>query len=169
MTNKILIWIAVIGIMFLSLYGVHNTLVKSAVLRAETTLSQKYEEKLTASKDLARDVERQLTKDFNEITKQKDKKLRDTDNKLVAALNELRKRPQRISGANSPTVADLGKACTGAELYGEDAEFLTREAARADSLVIERDSYYDRYEQARRRLDEIANRVPEASNVTEGN
>ena len=34
----------------------------------------------------------------------------------------------------------------------EDAEFLTREAARADRVTEERNYYYDRYEDARRLL-----------------
>lgn len=39
------------------------------------------------------------------------------------------------------------------ELYREDAEFLIKEAGRAERILKERDFYYERYEFARRQLE----------------
>ena len=49
---------------------------------------------------------------------------------LANALVRLRKRPERVPTAASSTC----EGTTGAQLSAEDAEFLTREAARADEL-----------------------------------
>lgn len=75
--------------------------------------------------------------------------------KLNASVSDLTKRlqnrPSRIEYRDTPRVE---QACTGAELYREDGEFLAGEAARADRIRIERDYYFDQYEQARKKLNE---------------
>lgn len=55
---------------------------------------------------------------------------------LQRALDSLRNRPQRpaTAGGAVPESAADPVACTGAELFRPDAEFLVREAARADQL-----------------------------------
>jgi hypothetical protein len=65
---------------------------------------------------------------------------------LDRALDELRKRPSRVSVPNSPGAA---KGATGAELSGEDAGFLAREAARADALRSELNYCYKMYDEAK--------------------
>jgi len=59
---------------------------------------------------------------------------------LVSALDELRNRPERLP---APARAAC-KGGTGAELSRPDAGFLTREAARADSLRAELQACYAR-------------------------
>jgi len=57
---------------------------------------------------------------------------------LQRALDSLRNRPERpASGGDVPTGAADPVACTGAGLYRPDAEFLVREAARADSIRLQ--------------------------------
>ena len=67
-------------------------------------------------------------------------------NQLDLALNELRQRPSRVPVPISPGAA---KGATGAELSREDAEFLTREAARADALRSELNYCYKMYDEAK--------------------
>jgi len=60
----------------------------------------------------------------------RDAEMQHINDQLVSALDELRKRPSRLS-------APTGAACqggTGASLYAEDADFALRESARADRL-----------------------------------
>jgi hypothetical protein len=54
---------------------------------------------------------------------------------LDESLKRLRNRPERPAG-DMPQATGAGGNGTGAELYREDAEFLAREAARADRLRI---------------------------------
>ena len=67
-----------------------------------------------------------------------DAEIRSINTRLHAALAELRKRPTRPAAppaaAAVPDVAGSPQGCTGAGLYASDAEFLVREAARADEI-----------------------------------
>lgn len=77
----------------------------------------------------------------DQIRKDKDAKIADINNKLVDAIAELRKRPVRP--AEIPTD---GQSCSGRSLYAEDAEFLVREAARADIIRTALSACYDQYD-----------------------
>ena len=66
-------------------------------------------------------------------------------------LASLRNRATRAEQAAS-VIAGNGGTCTGAELSKEDGEFLTREAARAETLRSELEGCYLRYENARKLL-----------------
>lgn len=78
------------------------------------------------------------------ITKAKDDQIRNINTRLVAALDELRDRPERRS-ATADNPADC-KGSTGADLSRPDAGFLTREAARADTLRAGLRACYEQYE-----------------------
>lgn len=67
--------------------------------------------------------------------------------------NSLSKRPTRIEQVTTTTSVE--SSCTGRELFKEDGEFLIREAARADTILEERNYYYEQYEQARKKLNEF--------------
>lgn len=64
-----------------------------------------------------------------------------------AALLQLRKRPARSAApsATNPTIASQCSGSSGIELSGEDAEFLTREAARADAYASQVNDLIDAY------------------------
>ena len=86
----------------------------------------------------------------------KDAKLKDVNRKLASALNSLHSRPTRNTPSpEHPSGATIGQTCTGAQLPREDAEFLTGEAARAEGVVIERDYYYQEYENLRIILEQL--------------
>jgi hypothetical protein len=87
-----------------------------------------------------RDKEHQYQADADRIRTEKDAQIRDINAKLVDAVSELRKRPSRTAEATN------GQSCNGARLYAEDAEFLVREAARADEIRIALQSCYKQYD-----------------------
>ena len=87
-----------------------------------------------------RDKEHQYQADADKIRTEKDAQIKVINNQLVDAVSELRKRPSRTAEASN------GKSCNGASLYAEDAEFLVREAARADEIRVSLQSCYKQYE-----------------------
>ena len=87
-----------------------------------------------------RDKEHQYQADADKIRKDKDAQIKAINNQLVDAISELRKRPSRTAETTN------GKSCNGASLYAEDAEFLVREAARADEMRVSLEACYKQYE-----------------------
>jgi hypothetical protein len=76
----------------------------------------------------------------DQIRKDKDAKIAGINNQLADAISELRKRPSRAQSAAN------GQGGTGATLSAEDAEFLTREAARADIIRTGLSACYQQYD-----------------------
>ena len=72
----------------------------------------------------------------DKLKESNDAEIRSINTRLAAALVELRSRPPRPDPASAaPSRADEApKGCTGASLYAQDAQFLIREAARADEI-----------------------------------
>lgn len=108
-----------------------------------------------ASKDYKERTERvQKTLDASHrlALKEKDVKITSIERNLRSDIERLRNREVR---PNVVTITETRGTCTGTGLYREDAEFLTREAARAEKVRIERDYYWQQYEDARLKLGEI--------------
>ena len=104
---------------------------------------------IIAQRDLAQAKENfrtgeRRTEASAQITKAKDEKITAINARLVAALVELRNRPDRrpVDTANC-------QGSTGAELSGPDAGFLEGEAARGDTLRAELNACYDKYDSLR--------------------
>jgi arginyl-tRNA--protein-N-Asp/Glu arginylyltransferase len=76
----------------------------------------------------------------DKIEKEKNAQIASINNQLVDAISELRKRPNRAQSASN------GSCGTGATLSAEDAEFLTREAARADIIRSGLSACYKQYD-----------------------
>jgi hypothetical protein len=87
-----------------------------------------------------RDKEHQYQADADQIRKDKDAQIKVINNQLVDAISELRKRPSRTSETSN------GQNCNGASLFAEDAEFLAREASRADEMRVALDACYKQYD-----------------------
>lgn len=83
---------------------------------------------------------------------QKDAKIDSINRQLADTIKRLRDRPVR---PDVVTVTEIREACTGAQLYREDGEFLAREAARAERILEERNFYWQQYENARVKLEEL--------------
>ena len=87
-----------------------------------------------------RDKEHQYQADADKIRTEKDAQIKAINAQLVDAVSELRKRPSRTAETNA------GSCGTGSTLFAQDAEFLVREAARADEIRVALDACYKQYE-----------------------
>ena len=76
----------------------------------------------------------------DQIRKDKDAQITSINAQLVNAISELRKRPSRAQDTAN------GQGGTGATLSAEDAEFLVREAARADIIRTGLSACYQQYD-----------------------
>ncbi len=89
----------------------------------------------------------QLRLTTESLRKSKDAEITKLRATVTIALNSLRYRPtNRPAKDSSPVPSQAGPSCTGANLYGQDAEFLIWEAARADTQrlqLIELQSAYN--------------------------
>lgn len=87
------------------------------------------------------------------------KKTQELNARLAAALSELRNRPSRPASGVSvvPTAPGAGTVvgCTGAQLYRDDGELLTRLASTAQRVRNQRDSCYTQYNAAKSKLDAL--------------
>ncbi len=87
-----------------------------------------------------RDKEHQYQSDADSIRIQKDAQIKVINNQLVNAISQLRSRP------SNPTKTINGQDCNGSTLSAPDAEFLVREAARADEIRIGLQTCYKQYD-----------------------
>ena len=142
------LFIALTGVLIASLWGWHHTSVKSAVRAAEGSLQAKYQEKLDKSIQGAINKTKELQTSADTLKDKKYEKLQSINAQLASNYRSLQQRTNRSThlAPNPPT----GSTCTAAQLYREDAEFLAGEAARAESILTERDYYYERYESVRK-------------------
>lgn len=136
------VWIAVL-LLCLACYGAGRWQQSQADDKALLVAVAKASEK-------ARSDERELQKDSDNITKVKNEKLEKSNRDLVAAIDGLRKRPERSSAVASNGESQLG--CTGKELFRDDGEFLTRFAYDADKLKFGLEACYAQYEAARQTI-----------------
>ena len=93
-----------------------------------------------AQEKVIREKEHQYQADADKIRKDKDAQINAINSQLVDAISELRKRPSRAEQAAN------GQSGTGATLSAEDAEFLIREASRADQIRIGLNACYKQYD-----------------------
>ena len=87
-----------------------------------------------------RDKEHQYQAAADEIRKAKDAQIASINSQLADALVSLRNRPSRTAETVN------GPNCNGTGLYAEDAEFLIREASRADQIRVALQSCYQQYD-----------------------
>lgn len=123
-------------------------------------------EKNTAITRAKRIEDNRKTEQALQIAADLERKNRDAENKLLNvrldnALRELQSRPPRPSRSPASDVPSAARAapevrgCTGAELYRDDAEFLTRKSDLAQRIRADRDACYSQYEATRKKLNEI--------------
>jgi hypothetical protein len=98
--------------------------------------------------------QQQLQMGADRLRQEKDREIRDIAARNTALVNSLRdrqSRPTTQTGTvpNSTGAGSTVTACTGAELYRPDAEFLAREAARADELRVALKQCFAQYEAVR--------------------
>ena len=90
----------------------------------------------------AREKEHQMQDATDQIRKDKDAQIDAINNQLANALIELRNRPSRANQSSNN-----GQNGTGSTLFAEDAEFLIREATRADQIRTALNACYKQYDE----------------------
>jgi hypothetical protein len=114
--------------------------------KLQTIIAVQTEARIAAEKK-SRTLEQTLQSQINAERNRKDVEINIIRSQLDTALIELRKRPAR--SANVPSATGNNFSATGAQLSREDAEFLTREAARADIALSNYAACYKSYEAIR--------------------
>lgn len=110
--------------------------------KAKTEAIAKHAEELRQ----ARDKEQSWQKAANNIQKEKDNEIRKLNATHAAIVHSLRDRKDRTE-SGMPDDPDAAQSqCTGTGLYRSDAEFLAREAARADEIRIALKQCYAQYD-----------------------
>lgn len=140
-----------------TVYGTHKLIVYravgAAVAETKATLQGEYNKKLLEASELAREREQVMVSSADKIRKEKDAKIASLNTRLGSAIGSLSERPQRPPSTSQSAPASCPRAgATGAELSREDAEFLVREAARADSLRLSLSQCYKQYDAIRKSL-----------------
>lgn len=97
------------------------------------SLKASYAEEVGRVLTEARNREKNLLEASERFRKDRDAKVKNLNRKLQSVNAELQQRKKRDSRESTDTAACSG--ATGAELSREDAEFLAREAARADTVA----------------------------------
>lgn len=139
-------------ILSVSGYGL-NHYINKRVSEATSRLEQSYELK---AKDKQKEVDKAadaLRKEVDKQTKDKDAKIKTLNSRIATLTRELQNRPSRSNGPDG--TPGSGQACTGLQLSREDSEFLIGEATRAEEVLIERDYYYNAYEEARKKVNQL--------------
>lgn len=120
--------------------------------------NHKYEALVTAYKEEAIKAEREarakevaLQSSIDDEREAKDEKIKAISADLAVALKRLRERTSRSSDSKGSCNC---KGADGSKLFREDAEFLTRESARADRAVIELNSCYSSYDAVRQTINQ---------------
>ena len=103
----------------------------------ETSRFERYKETQQAKIQQLEDEHQAAT---DQIRKEKDVQINGINSQLLDAISQLRKRPSRAEESA------VGKNGTGLSLSAEDAEFLEREAARADVLRTNLQACYEQYD-----------------------
>jgi hypothetical protein len=114
------------------------------------SLKASYAEEYSRVLAEVRNREKSLLEASERIRKDRDAKIRNLNSRLKSVTDELQQRPKRDS--RDPTDTATCSGATGAELSREDAEFLAREAARADSVVTNLNYCIWQYNEARKAL-----------------
>jgi hypothetical protein len=122
-----------------------DTAAKTEAARKDGEVKRKTEQELQIAADTKREEDAKKTQELNA--------------RLAAALSELRNRPSRPASSTSvvPTAPGAGTVvgCTGAQLYRDDGELLTRLANTAQRVRNQRDTCYAQYNNARAKLDAL--------------
>jgi len=129
--------------LLVALGGIHVYDKQQAVTKAENSIILSYELKNKEAIVKAKEEANILSKKQQEAKDAKDKEMVSLNTRLSNAIRMLNDRASRPKQSGDTLV--VAAACTGRELYKEDGEFLTREAFRADAVVVERDYYYNEY------------------------
>lgn len=152
--NEVVVKIVAFIVACVLLFGWHSydkhEAIREAVSVSETKMKETHRLALEKAQRASQSVTEALQANADTERKKKDETINRINTKLADALSRLHSRPTRPASLSQDT--PVVQACTARELYREDGEFLTREAARAESVVAERDYYYQQYEEVRNKI-----------------
>lgn len=153
-------WIklSVIGGVIALLIGGHFYLQNQAVNSAVKKIEDKYKLELQIAEQKAITSTANIYKNTIEDLNIKNEKLNNIASEYKLTIDSLRNRKSRPSETIYSTITEVRETCTGSQLFREDAEFLAGEASRANEVIVERDFYYQRYEEARLMLEDLRNK-----------
>lgn len=103
---------------------------------AQTIQRQKVDQQETERRE---QIETALQVAADKRIQEKQREIANLNTSVSRLFDQLRKRADRPSDTGVPQVTGTesnGPGCTGGQLYREDGEFLTREAARAEKLRL---------------------------------
>lgn len=154
--NKYLIYIGIV--LFLLGAGKlwHDKASGEALEAARTSVKQQYTHTYVEGLKTSLEASNKLLKDANdakdhlEQNKAADIRKRDI---VIAGLQQRATRAESQALRSNNNTSCSVTSLTAAELPREDAEFLVREASRADGIIKERDYYYGEYVRARQALE----------------
>lgn len=143
-------WIklGIVGVLLGALATYHYTALEAAREEVRTEYSQK----LLNEQNKSLEKQGEIVLEALKIEQEKNEELKRIDAYAASLLSSLQNRPSRTDNSSTPSVES---SCTGRELYKEDGEFLVREAARADTILAERNYWFEQYENARIKLKEL--------------
>lgn len=128
MYRNLIAGVALLAVSFVAGWGVQGWRKDAEINRLIAVQTQA----TLAAEVKARKSEQAITTAAQESRKVNDAKTKKIRANLERTISELRSRPER---SEVPAVAGVAEAgCTGTKLFRQDAEFLIREAARADEL-----------------------------------
>lgn len=140
--------IIALAVVLVALWGIHEYDKAVAVAEAKAELTVRMEEYAEKTERATKALEAS----HRSALKDKNAKIDSIERQLADTIVRLRDRPVR---PDVVTITEIRESCTGAQLYREDAEFLAREAARAERVLEERNYYWQQYEQARLKLETL--------------
>jgi acyl CoA:acetate/3-ketoacid CoA transferase alpha subunit len=132
------------GLTVATIYGIgynkgqHSVQVEFDAYKAQAQIEMA---KLAAQ---TRDTERTMQSQSNQIQKDKQHEINAINRAAAAVFGGLRLRPTRDE--NLPSDSRTTESCDGSQLYRNDAEFLVREAERADEVMAELKACYQAYD-----------------------
>lgn len=140
----------------------HNSAIKDAKEVARQEVIAEYTIKLERANQVVQYTITQSTIEIKNRTKAIEKEKKDEilnlDRKYNATIAGLQSRITRQEGnsnSRNTSNSESTSACTGVQLYREDAEFLAREARLADEIRLELNSCYKQYDAVKDKLDSL--------------
>ena len=134
----------------------HKVEVNKSVTNAVSEIELNLAKENFRLKERSLDAQIALQNSFDNIQKDKDAKIKNLSARVASLTRSLQDRPSRPESSGVPDnsrVEETRQGSTGAGLYREDSEFLSREAARAELIKEELLTCYKSYDTAKATLD----------------
>jgi len=150
--------LAIVLVVFASLFTYHKVLVHEAVTEAVSDIQTQQVKENFRLKERSLDTQIALQESFDNIQKEKNAKIQSLNTRVASLVNSLQSRPSRAESSgvsDNPGTQEDQQGATGAQLYREDAIAFIGEAARAELIKEELLTCYKSYDTAKETLDQF--------------